>query len=42
MPDETIVESDKGIPQGGILLPLLSNIFLNISLGYIFQTELTI
>lgn len=29
MPDGTIIESDKGTPQGGILSPLLSNIVLN-------------
>lgn len=29
MPDGTIIKSDKGTPQGGILSPLLSNIVLN-------------
>ncbi len=29
MPDGTIIESDKGTPQSGILSPLLSNIVLN-------------
>lgn len=29
MPDGTIIKSDRGTPQGGILSPLLSNIVLN-------------
>lgn len=29
MPDGTIIKSDKGTPQGGILSPLLANIVLN-------------
>lgn len=29
LPDGTIIENDKGTPQGGILSPLLSNIVLN-------------
>ena len=29
MPDKSIVKSEKGIPQGGILSPLLANVVLN-------------
>lgn len=29
MPDKTIVENNKGTPQGGILSPLLANVVLN-------------
>ena len=29
MPDKTIVKSDKGTPQGGVISPLLANLFLH-------------
>ena len=40
LPDGTVEERTKGTPQGGVISPLLANLFLNYVYGAFYPSQL--